>query len=88
VTEENKVQVVVYGAEWCKDCRRSKQFLDAQQVVYTWIDIKANPEHIPTMQQYNGGVQSIPTMVFPDGRVLVEPSNRELAEHLGLQVAI
>ncbi len=80
-----KDTILVYGADWCGDCRRSKKFLDANQVNYTYIDVERNPEQIEVMQQYNGGLQSIPTIIFPDGRVLVEPSNPLLAENLGLR---
>jgi mycoredoxin len=80
-----KDTILVYGAAWCGDCRRSKKFLDANQVSYTYVDVEANPDQIEVMQQYNGGLQSIPTIVFPDGRVLVEPSNPLLAENLGLR---
>jgi mycoredoxin len=84
MTGNNKEQLVVYGADWCGDCRRAKRFLDEKQVTYTWMDLEKNPDEMHNMQKYNGGVQSIPTIVFPDGRVLIEPSNRELAQQLGL----
>jgi len=80
-----KDTILVYGADWCGDCRRSKKFLDANQVNYTYVDVETNPDQLAIMQQYNGGLQSIPTIVFPDGRVLVEPSNPLLAENLGLR---
>jgi mycoredoxin len=82
---DTKDTIVVFGAEWCGDCRRSKKFLDANLVSYTYVDVEANPDQIAVMQQYNGGLQSLPTIVFPDGQVLVEPSNPLLAEKLGLR---
>ncbi|WP_322820309.1 glutaredoxin family protein [Chloroflexus sp.] len=76
--------VTIYGAMWCGDCRRTKRFLDQHGVQYTWIDIEQHPAAASTMAQLNGGRQSIPTLVFTDGSVLVEPDNRELAQKLGL----
>lgn len=76
--------LVVYGADWCSDCVRSKQFLDEHNIPYTYIDV----EHDPTARQFvldrNGGKQIIPTIVFPDGSILVEPSNGELDARLKL----
>ena len=77
--------ITVYGAPWCPDCRRSKQFLGEQRVPYRWIDVDKDSdgrEHIWELQ--NGG-QSIPTIVFDDGSFLVEPSNAELADKLGIR---
>ena len=80
--EQNSLKV--YGAMWCGDCRRSKKFLDSQGVAYQWIDVEQDDTARQTMQEYNGGLQSIPTIVFADGTVLVEPSNAQLGEKLGL----
>lgn len=72
-------QIVVYGATWCPDCRRAKQFFGENRIPYEWVDITDNPEAIAFVEQTNGGNRSIPTIVFPDGSILVEPSNAELA---------
>ena len=75
----------VYGAPWCPDCQRSKQFLNEQRVPYEWHDIDqedAAPEYV---QHMNNGKQIIPTIVFSDDSILVEPSNAELADKLGIQ---
>ena len=36
-------RIKVYGAPWCPDCRRSKQFLGEQRLAYDWIDIDQDP---------------------------------------------
>lgn len=78
-------QITVYGAPWCPDCKRAKQFLNEQRVPYNWVDIELQPEAQKIVQDYNDGKQIIPTILFPDGKVLVEPSNAQLAQELGLQ---
>lgn len=75
----------VYGASWCPDCRRAKRFLGDQRIPYEWHDIEAEPEGVKVVQERNGGNNIIPTIVFPDGSHLSEPSNEELAEKLGLE---
>ena len=77
--------MTVYGALWCPDCRRSKQFLAEHRMPYRWVDIEQEPEAQETVRQLNDGRQIIPTIVFDDGGpILVEPSNAELAARLGI----
>ena len=76
--------ITVFGAPWCPDCRRSKQFLGEQRVPYNWVDIDEDEEGRSRVQELNNGRQIIPTIVFPDGSILVEPTNAELAAKLGV----
>jgi len=79
-----KAKITVYGAPWCPDCKRSKQFLGEQRVPYNWVDIDQDEEGRSYVQQVNNGRQIIPTIVFEDGSILVEPTNAELAAKLGI----
>ena len=78
-------EILVYGASWCPDCRRAKKFLADQRVPYSWHDIEGDPDGVRVVRDRNEGKNIIPTIVFPDGSHLSEPSNEELAEKLGLQ---
>ncbi len=78
-------EVLVYGASWCPDCRRAKKFLADQRVPYSWHDIEGDEDGVRVVQDRNDGKNIIPTILFPDGSHLSEPSNEELAEKLGLQ---
>ena len=73
-----------YGTNWCGDCRRSKLFLDTYGLVYDWVDIEQDAEAALKVMEINGG-RSVPTIVFRDGSILVEPSNAELAQQLGVR---
>ena len=73
-----------YGASWCPDCHRSRKFLDENKVVYGPIDIDKVQGAADEVAKINNGYKSIPTIVFSDGTVLVEPSNQELALKLSL----
>jgi glutaredoxin-like protein len=79
-------ELVVYGTIWCGDCKRARSFLDRNQVAYRWINIDADREGEAYVRKVNGGNRSVPTILFPDGSILVEPSNDQLAEKLGLLV--
>ncbi|MEP7199127.1 MAG: FAD-dependent oxidoreductase, partial [Chloroflexota bacterium] len=79
-------QIIVYGTYWCPDCKRAKKFLGEQQVPYEWVDIEQDDEARVRVEQLNQGKRIIPTLMFPDGSMLVEPSNAELAAKLGMQL--
>ena len=75
----------MYGAPWCPDCRRAKEFLGELRVKYDWINVDHDPEGLKHVEQINNGKQIIPTILFPDGSILVEPTNAELAKKLGIK---
>jgi len=77
-------KITVYGAPWCPDCRQSKQFLGEQRVRFNWVDIDEDEAGRKRVQELNDGKQIIPTIIFEDGLILVEPSNAELAAKLGI----
>lgn len=79
------MDITIYGAYWCPDCRRSKQFLGEHQIPYKWVDIEQDKAGEAYVLQKNNGKRIIPTIEFDDGSILVEPSNAELAAKLGLK---
>jgi thioredoxin reductase (NADPH) len=60
--------ITVYGAHWCPDCRRSKQFLGEHQIPYNWVDIEADSEGEQFVIEQNNGKRIIPTIVFASRR--------------------
>ena len=80
------MDIVMYGAEWCGDCRRSKALLDklgaSHQLTSTYIDVEADPAAADRVIEINGGMRSIPVICFPDGTHLTEPSDNALREKL------
>jgi thioredoxin reductase (NADPH) len=81
----SNANITIYGAHWCPDCRRSKQFLGENQIPYNWVDIEEDSEAEKFVIEKNNGKRIIPTIMFPDGEFLVEPTNAELATKLGLK---
>ena len=76
--------LTVYGAPWCGDCKRAKKFLGEQRIHYHWVDVEQDPEGLAFVERANQGKRIIPTIVFEDGSLLIEPSNAQLAKKLGL----
>jgi thioredoxin reductase (NADPH) len=62
-------------------------FFGEQRIAYDFVDVDSDPQGLAFVEQVNEGKQIIPTIVFADGSVLVEPSNAELAKKLGLQTS-
>jgi thioredoxin reductase (NADPH) len=77
--------IKLYGTNWCSDCKRSKKFLGEQRVHYDYINIEEDAKGQAYVQKVQNGGLSIPTIVFGDGSMLIEPSNAQLATKLGLE---
>jgi len=75
-------QITMYGAAWCGDCRRSKAYLDSHQVEYNYIDVEADETASDKVIEINGGLRSIPVILFPDGTHMTEPSDKDLEAKL------
>ncbi len=84
VHENDSRRLKIYTTTWCGDCMTAKAVLDRAGVAYEAIDIDHDPAAVATVLAINGGFNAVPTIVFPDGRVLVEPSRRQLLAALGL----
>lgn len=75
-------RIVVYGASWCPDARRARRFFDEHGIDYAWIDIDEDDEARDFVKEVNRGQIVVPVIVFPDGAILVEPTNDELAKEI------
>jgi mycoredoxin len=68
----------LYGADWCGDCRRSKNLLTKLGVDFNYLEVDKDDALRDKAVAINGGAQSIPVIVFPDGSHLTEPSDPAL----------
>jgi len=75
-------EITMYSADWCGDCVRSKRVLDELNLTYTLIDIEADSAAADKVIEINGGMRSIPVIVFADGTHLTEPSDIALKAKL------
>lgn len=78
----NDESIVMYSTTWCGDCRRAKRVFGTRGVEYTEINIDEDRAAAQVVLRLNGGMRSVPTIVFPDGTVLVEPSTAALESKL------
>lgn len=75
-------QIKMYGTTWCGDCARAKNVLNKHGIPFEWHGITNDKDAVAYVEKINGGFRSVPTIVFPDGSVLVEPGNAELEKKL------
>ena len=75
-------QIVMYTTEYCSDCARAKKFFEANNIPHLRVGLEGNAEATDFVMQINNGYRSVPTIVFPDGSILVEPDWEELKAKL------
>jgi mycoredoxin len=71
-------QIVMYTTEYCSDCVRAKKFFETHNIPHLRVGLEGNRQATEFVIQINHGRRSVPTIVFPDGSVLVEPNWEEL----------
>ena len=70
--------VTMYSTPWCGYCHRLKGQLDREGISYDIVDIEQHPEAAAVVEQVNGGNQTVPTLVYPDGSAQTNPSLMEV----------
>ena len=74
--------VTIYSTTWCGYCRRLKSQLDSAGIGYTEINIEEHPDAAELVERINGGNQTVPTLVFPDGSSATNPSLADVRSRL------
>ena len=77
-------QVTMYSTTWCGYCQRLKAQMAREGIAYTEVDIELDPAAADFVMSVNGGNQTVPTVVFPDGSARTNPSIGEVKQLLGL----
>jgi len=75
--------ITMFSTTWCGYCRRLKSALDREGIGYTEVDIEDDEASADYVMSVNGGNQTVPTVVFPDGSAATNPSLAEVRTRLG-----
>jgi mycoredoxin len=75
--------LTMYTTTWCAFCRRLKSQLALEGIEITEINIEEDPAAADYVMSVNGGCQTVPTVVFPDGSAMTNPSARAVKQRLG-----
>jgi mycoredoxin len=74
--------IIIYGTNWCWSSKRARGIFEKNNIPFQWIDIDEDEEAAKKVMEVNRGNRSVPTIAFPDGTYLVEPSDSELKSRL------
>ena len=74
--------VTMYSTVWCGYCRRLKDQMEREGITYRVVDIEDDPTAAELVMSVNGGNQTVPTLVFPDGSALTNPSLAQVKDKL------
>lgn len=74
--------ITMFSTGWCGYCKRLKKMLDSEGIGYTEIDIESTPGTPELVEQLNGGNQTVPTVIFPDGTAATNPSLNDVKARL------
>jgi mycoredoxin len=74
--------VTMFSTTWCGYCRRLKAQMDEAGIAYTEVNIEEQPDAATFVEQVNGGNQTVPTLLFPDGTAATNPSLAEVRARL------
>lgn len=74
--------VTMFSTTWCGYCRVLKKALDREGIAYTEVNIEHLPDAADFVMSVNGGNQTVPTVLFPDGTAASNPSLAEVKTRL------
>ena len=72
----------MFSTPWCGYCHRLKSQLDREGIEFETVDIEQHPEAAKTVEEANGGNQTVPTLLYPDGSTQTNPSLAQVKEKL------
>jgi len=74
--------ITMFSTTWCGYCRRLKTLLDREGIAYTEVNIEQDADAATFVEQANGGNQTVPTVLFPDGSAATNPTLQDVKERL------
>jgi mycoredoxin len=75
-------KITMYGTPWCGDTIRAKKVFEEYSIEYQWVNINKDSKAEQIVKDLNNGYKSVPTIIFPDQSILVEPDKKTLIEKL------
>jgi mycoredoxin len=79
---QSMASVTMYSTQWCGYCTRLKTQMDREGIAYQVVDIEHEPEAAELVARHNGGNQTVPTLVYPDGSAQTNPGIKDVKAKL------
>lgn len=74
--------VTMFSTAWCGYCRRLKSQMEREGISFTEVDIEREPGTAEFVMSVNGGNQTVPTVLFPDGSAATNPTLAQVRDRL------
>jgi mycoredoxin len=74
--------LTMYTTDWCGYCVRLKHSLEREGIPFQEVNIEREPAAAELVMAVNGGNRTVPTVVFPDGTAVTNPTLRDVKERL------
>ena len=74
--------LTMYTTDWCGYCVRLKDGLEREGIAYREVNIEHEPAAAEIVMDVNGGNRTVPTVVFPDGTAVTNPTLRDVKSKL------
>jgi mycoredoxin len=75
-------ELTMYTTAWCGFCKRLKAQLARDGIAMVEIDIERDAEAAAFVENVNGGNQTVPVVVFPDGTAVTNPTAKDVKARL------
>lgn len=75
--------LTMYTTTWCGYCRRLKTQLKSEGIDWVEVDIEQVPDAAAFVESVNGGNQTVPTVLYPNGTTATNPSLADVKAALG-----
>jgi mycoredoxin len=72
----------MFTTTWCGFCRNLKSQLARAGIEIAEVDIERDPAAAQYVMSVNGGNQTVPTVLFPDGASMTNPSAKQVKARL------
>ena len=76
--------ITMFSTSWCGYCARLKTQLTREGIPFTEVNIEEVPGTAELVAQLNGGNQTVPTVIFPDGSTATNPSAAEVKKRVAV----
>lgn len=77
--------IIVYKSTFCPHSWSVERFLKSNNIPAKLINIDKDPQARQEVMAINHGFASVPTLIFPDGSQLTEPSFAQIRAKLNIE---
>jgi mycoredoxin len=77
-----EMTLTMYTTSWCGYCVRLKKLMQHEGIEFAEVNIETDEGAADLVMKANGGNRTVPTLVFPDGSALTNPTIEQVKSQL------